>query len=310
MLKRIDRQQLRVGMFIEAFEGAAVDARFADRRFLLDKPADLKNLKTTTSGTVIINTARGSDVPGGDGVVLATEGSHAKTKRDVAILTKTLTKAGGLVRDVFETLRNGGAISVETVAPIVNQITEAMEHNPVIVINLTRLKTKDEATFIHSLAVCALMIRFARYMNFNAEMIRVLGMGGLLHDVGKTGIPADILMKPDALAGEEMTLMKSHPAIGYDILSRQDGIPAIVLDICLNHHERPNGSGYPAGLSGDQISVYTRMCSICDVYDALTSARPYKKPWTAMQAAAWMLEKQGFFDRDLLNQFLKGVMKL
>jgi putative nucleotidyltransferase with HDIG domain len=173
---------------------------------------------------------------------------------------------------------------------------------------MTRMKTKDEATFLHSLAVSALMIRLARHLKIDKFLVPVLGMGGLLHDIGKIGTPIEILTKTGALTDAEMEIIRLHPERGHHMLSRGKGMPEIVLDVCLHHHERLDGKGYPSGLRDGEISLYARMAAICDVYDALT-ARPYKKPWTASEAISWMLDTKGLFDRDVLREFIDGVIR-
>ena len=310
MLKRIEKNQLSVGMFIEGLEGSFLDTPFAGRRFLLESETDAKALKRSNLSGVFINTAKGLDVSAAGAVKRTNTNPDARNRRaDRAAAQAAISQSTTLLKGVFDSVRSGGSVSTETVAPIVGHITQSVDRSADILISMTRLKSRDEATFLHSIAVSALMVRFARYLKLDEETVGILGMSGLLHDIGKLAVPAELLTKDGALTDGEMMLMKDHPAEGHRMLSREGGIPEIVLDICLHHHERPDGKGYPFGLSGDALSPYVHMSTICDVYDAITSARPYKRAWSQREATAWMLERKGHFDRKLLLQFVNGVLQ-
>ncbi|WP_275791592.1 HD-GYP domain-containing protein [Pararhizobium gei] len=316
MLKRIGKDQLRIGMFIEALEGSWLDTPFAGHRYTLECEEEAARLRNSNVCGVFINTSRGLDVlpavaghsePDVPGQAVNT--SSASSARRIRILTADkIKRTSVLLKSIFDDVSAGAAVTVETVSPVIEEITQSLDVNPSILISMTRMKTKDEATFLHSLAVSALMIRLARHLKLDAALVPVLGMSGLLHDIGKIGMPIEILTKTGALTDAEMELIRRHPALGHHVLSRGKGMPDIVRDVCLHHHERLDGKGYPMGLLDGQISLYARMAAICDVYDALTSARPYKKPWTSLEAVSWMLDTKGAFDRPLLRDFIDGVI--
>src|SRR5690606_37008692 len=144
--------------------------------------------------------------------------------------------------------------------------------------------TADEYTYMHSVAVCALMAALARTLGLNEAEQREAATAGLLHDVGKMAIPIEILNKPGRLTDDEFRLIMTHPDAGYVMLMRGGLVPNVALDVCLHHHEKFDGSGYPHGLQGDGISLQARMGALCDVYDAVTSDRPYKKGWNPAEA--------------------------
>ncbi|MBO9171735.1 HD-GYP domain-containing protein [Rhizobium sp. L245/93] len=219
----------------------------------------------------------------------------------------TIMQTTELLRGVFDKAQISG-IAFEAVAPIVDILVKSITDDPNLLISMTRLKSKDDMTFLHSIAVSSLMIRLARYLKYDENTVHLLGIAGLLHDIGKIEIPLGILVKAGALDDSELKLMQQHPAIGHELLQRNGSMPDVVLDVCLHHHERLDGSGYPKGLMEDQISRHARIAAICDVYDALTSARPYRKPWSQGKAGAWMLDKVGVFDRKLLFKFLDGAL--
>jgi HD-GYP domain-containing protein (c-di-GMP phosphodiesterase class II) len=186
---------------------------------------------------------------------------------------------------------------------VLNQISSALAESPDAVLSLTRLKSMDHYTFLHSVSVAALLMRLYRHLKRDEAEVREIGMAGLLHDVGKLTVKRAILTKTAPLTEAECTVIRSHPERGRDILARSADIPQTVLDVCLLHHERIDGSGYPMGLAGEAIGFHARSAAICDVFDALTSVRPYKQAWSAETALMTMRRWAGAFDPDLLGAF-------
>ena len=179
---------------------------------------------------------------------------------------------------------------------------------PVEHLSIRYLEALDEASRLHSRSVSNLMRQLAICLGFDIATTEILALSGLLHDVGKLRIPLEILTKPHALTDAEMCTIKHHPSLGYNILSRGLRMPDIVLDVCIHHHERLDGTGYPFGLQDQNISIYARMATICDVFDALTTARPYKRAWSPREAVVWMRETTGMFDQPLLQRFAEDVV--
>ncbi len=228
-------------------------------------------------------------------------------KGQVAQALRTIKQSKPLINSIFAEARMGKSIPADTALQVVEDIATCMQENSRALIAVTRLKSKDEYTFLHSIAVTALMVHFGRALKFDESAIRVMAMGGLLHDVGKMRIPLEILNKAGRLTDEEMASIRRHPQYSRDIVARSGSMPETVLDICLHHHERPDGKGYPEGLSGTDITVPVRIAAICDVFDALTSHRAYKKAWPAREAAEFMLRQEGQFDRSLLKTFCSVI---
>lgn len=201
----------------------------------------------------------------------------------------------------------GKAIEAEAAAPLVEEISNSMLRNPGALVSIARLKTADDYTYLHSVAVCALMIALARQLGLDEQQTREAGMAGLLHDLGKAMIPAAVLNKPGKLTDAEFTVVKSHPEEGHKLLLAGNGASEIARDVCLHHHEKFDGSGYPAGLSGEAISLYARMGAVCDVYDAITSNRPYKAGWDPAESIRRMAEWKGHFDPAIFQAFVKSL---
>jgi putative nucleotidyltransferase with HDIG domain len=202
----------------------------------------------------------------------------------------------------------GKAVSAEAALPVVEEISSSVMRNPGAIISLARLKNKDDYTYMHSVAVCALMVALAKQLDLNEEETRQAGLAGLLHDIGKMAIPLDVLNKPGKLTDAEFDLVKSHPAEGHKMLLEGSGIGAIPLDVCLHHHEKTDGSGYPDKLPDQQITLHAKMGAVCDVYDAITSNRPYKNGWEPTESLRKMTEWcEGHFDKIIFQSFIRSI---
>ena len=217
-------------------------------------------------------------------------------------------RAYSVVRDIMQDGRMGKAVQVENVAALVDDITQSVVRNSGALLAMLRLKNRDDYTFMHCVSVGTLMVTFGRALGLRGEPLRQAGIGGFVHDVGKTFIPDAVLNKPGQLNDGEFRLIKRHPAMGHEILQRSSNVGAAPLDITLHHHERIDGKGYPEKLSGEGISQLARMATIVDVYDAITSERPYHHAITPTEALRKMLEwSSGHFDDVLLKKFIRCV---
>lgn len=210
------------------------------------------------------------------------------------------------VMAMYKDARLGKAIDPQTTLPLVNEIDLMVQRNSAAILSVARLKTHDDYTYMHSLAVCALMISLARQLNLDEEQVKLAGVGGLMHDLGKSLMPLEVLNKPGKLSDAEYNIMKKHPAAGAKLLENSGAAPEVV-DIALHHHEKINGLGYPNRLQGDEISLFSRMAAICDVYDAVTSERAYKQAWDPAGTIREMAQWEGHFDKQLFNAFVKMV---
>lgn len=291
-------------MFVEDLECAWEENPIRRRRFLLERPEQVDLLKRSNVKAVIINPTLGTDIGEASGIADHRTEAAVPLDQRFQVAATILASIQSTTTDLFNGVRQGDGVSMAQAAPVVREISRAMERDATVFFSVSRLKSKDETTFRHSIAVSALLVQFARYMKFDAETVQVFGTAGLLHDIGKMQIPDDVLQKQGSLTDAEFETIRSHPALGHAILSAQGDMPQLVLDICLHHHERIDGKGYPGGLSGDEIGMHVCMATICDVYEAITSVRPYKKAWSRADALAWMLERQGHFDRSLLRDFI------
>jgi HD-GYP domain-containing protein (c-di-GMP phosphodiesterase class II) len=148
------------------------------------------------------------------------------------------------------------------------------------------------------------MVALARRLGHDEAACREAGLAGLLHDLGKAVMPTAVLNKPGRLTDAEFAIMKTHPVRGHEMLAERGTAPAAALEVCLHHHERPDGRGYPHGLAGEQVTLLARMGAVCDVYDAITSNRPYKAGWDPAESIAQMASWKGQFDEGVFKAFV------
>jgi putative nucleotidyltransferase with HDIG domain len=328
MLKRVNRDQVRVGMYIHGLEGPWLSHPFWRRRFLLTNPDDVLALHASDVHGVIIDESKGDPLappaspvplpaqralkPGARRLphlpvkaVMTARPDPAVAERDRA--GKIAERSLKVMRSVFDGVRLGHAIRSADVLSVVDEISASVARDRSALIGIARMKSKDEYTYMHSVAVCALMVNLARELELDEAMVRDLGLAGLLHDIGKMEVPDALLNKAGRLSDAEFDVVRRHTVQGHALLSNGARVPAAALDICLHHHERIDGTGYPFGLSGDALSLHARMGAICDVYDALTSNRAYKAAGQPAQAVAAMHGWGGHFDPQLLFKFFRSI---
>jgi putative nucleotidyltransferase with HDIG domain len=229
-------------------------------------------------------------------------------------MQEELTQAASLwnnsreqVSSMFNEARMGKALDAEQCMPLVNDIAGSVYRNPGALVSLARLKTQDDYTYMHSVAVCALMVALGRELGLSETECREAGMAGLLHDLGKAQMPLEVLNKPGKLTDAEFTVMRSHPVRGHEMLLEGRGVTEPVLDVVLHHHERIDGTGYPHRLPEAQITRLSRMGAVCDVYDAITSNRPYKAGWDPGESIARMASWKGHFDPLVFQAFVRSL---
>lgn len=323
MLKKISVDQVRLGMHLHQFCGSWMDHPFWRTRFVIDDPEDLAQIRASAVHEVWIDASKGLDVESGETVAEEVEESEldamqaalpppskpqpASMEQEIQRAAKICAKSRQAVVSMFREARMGKAIDARNAVPLVDEITNSVMRNPGALISLARLKTADDYTYMHSVAVCALMISLARRLGLDEQQTREAGVAGLLHDLGKAMIPNKILNKPGHLTDEEFAIVKTHPVEGHKLLLDGSGVSAGVLDVCLHHHEKIDGSGYPEALKAEQISQMARMGAVCDVYDAITSNRPYKNGWDPAESLRKMAQWKGHFDEAVFQAFVRSL---
>jgi len=338
MLKPVPIGRVKPGMWFHRLGGSGCHHAFVKRGFRLEA-RDIEVLASGGIDELIIDTELGFDVedeataPEPDAVEPEPEPPSTAGVSGMAAapgptippppaaplvpreaMNEEIHKARQLYREgkekvisLFSDARLGRAIEPEAVMPLVEQISESVSRHPDALVSVVRLKSHDEYTYMHSVAVCALMVSLARRLGLPEDRVRDAGAAGMLHDLGKAAMPLEVLNKPGALTDDEFRVMKAHPTRGWEMLKTGGETPESVLDVVLHHHEKFDGTGYPHGLGGDGISLMARMGAVCDVYDAITSNRPYKKAWGPAESLQRMFTWKGHFDDVVLKSFIRSV---
>ena len=323
MLKKVLPHQLRCGMHLEKLYGPWVKHPFWRKSFLLTNPKDIKKILDSGVEQILIDTSKGLDVetkpekqkipppepsPASDQKTLKTSSNKQTSLTAERARAKLICdQSREAVESMFQEARMGNAISAETARALVDDISSSVMRNKEALISIARLKTRDDYTYMHSVAVCALMIAVAQELGLDEEQTNEAGVGGLMHDLGKGMMPLEILNKPGKLTDNEFRIMQTHPQKGHDLLLEAGTNSDATLDIILHHHEKVDGSGYPKGLRGEEITPLSRMSAICDVYDAITSNRPYKAGWDPAVSVKRMASWKGHFDEHMFKAFVKSI---
>ncbi len=338
MLKKIAVDDLRLGMHLHKLEGSWLQHPFWKTCFVLDDEDDLRRLRECGVAECWIDVSLGVDVEAPAAAAAAVAGSRRASANaddgDVALASprtevaaaippprpppvsmhaeiqraaEICGRARGAVMAMFDEARLGRTIDAERCLPVVDEISRSVMRKSGALISLARLKTQDTYSYLHSVAVCALMVALARQLDLTDDECRAAGVAGLMHDVGKAVMPSQILLKPGRLTDDELAVIRTHPQRGFELLEHAHLVDASTLDVVLHHHERFDGDGYPHRLAGDAITRFARMGAVCDVYDAITSNRPYKAGWDPAEAIARMATWKGQFDPAFFSAFVRSV---
>jgi len=326
MLKKITVEQLSVGMHLKEFCGSWMEHPFWRTGFVLVDPKDIETILASSIKEVWVDVSKGLDVPLGQNAISEAESEAqveeqlkqaVEEKRELAPVsmgleieraTKICFQSKQAVISMFQEARMGKAVDTGGARQLVEEISDSVARNPGALISLARLKTVDDYTYMHSVAVCAMMVGLAKQLGLEEHQIRLAGMAGLMHDLGKALMPMEVLNKPGKLTDAEFSIIKTHPVEGHRMLLTGRDVDPMVLDVCLHHHEKTDGSGYPKGLKSDEISLFAKMGAVCDVYDAITSNRPYKSGWDPAESLRKMAEwANGHFDPKVFQAFVKSL---
>ncbi|MEK7304043.1 MAG: HD-GYP domain-containing protein [Pseudomonadota bacterium] len=340
MKTKVDVHDLRKGMFVSELDRPWLGTPFLFQGFEIQTDEEMQQLRALCQYVYVLSgdelasrtahrTKPATAAPPAARIITKTTTAFAVTETssreiprsgmppsrytDLTPVEEELQQATEVERSARETIysilddaRLGRSVDTPRARKVVGQMTESIIRNPDALVWLTHLKKKHEYTALHSLRVCVLALALGRHLGYGPEKLNILGIGALLHDIGKLHVPIEILDKPEALTREEFEIMKLHVPNGLKILENAEGIPPAALEVVGRHHERYNGNGYAFGLSSDGIGEFGLVSAIVDTYDAITSDRSYHLSLSAADALKIIYEgRQKAYHPWLTEQFIQ-----
>ncbi|MGX0938053.1 cyclic di-GMP phosphodiesterase [Cupriavidus metallidurans] len=312
MLRRIKAEQLQVGMFVSRLGGPWINHPFWRSRFLVSSDEQIEQILAANVQDVWIDILKGRNLPMQGAPEVADSEADAQPESDFEDElehARELIKSGrAVIGSIFNDVRMGHALETNGALLLVDSASTSLSRHSQALLAMARLKAKDDYTYLHSYSVCALMIAVGRTLKLPDGEVRELGLAGLVHDIGKLTLPESLLMKAGDLSPAEYEQMRRHPSAGYRILNEARLYTNIPLDVCVHHHERVDGKGYPFGLFENEISVHAKIAAICDTYDSLTSPRPNHLAWSPARAMEYIAVRvDTLFDRRVFKAFTRTV---
>lgn len=324
-IKKISVEELTPGMYVHDLDCGWLQHPFLFNQFAVTDESVIERIVKAGIRNLYIDTERGDDVPYAptrqevSGHLDSQMRSLAEVRRDRVEKTISLAeerrRAASLYVDAAYTVQNvlvdaqwGHVSEIQRLEPVVERIVDSVFRHPDALIPLSRLKRPDNYTFEHAVASAGMMAAFGRNLKLDREKIHQIVMGAMLQDIGMTRVPGAIIGKTTRLSPNEVALVRGHVNHSHDMAQELAHLPEASLEVIAQHHERVDGSGYPFLLQGDQISVHGQMAAIVDVYDALTSQRPFQDPVAPTTALRKLFEwSQHHFDGALVQAFIRTV---
>lgn len=323
MRKRISIDRLKIGMKVEKLDRSWLATPFLRHRFTITSSVQIEQLHASGVQQLDIEIDDTDQDPSSVVPVMPTEAESSQPMarpanpepplvpfaEELPGARQVYRAAKLIIRQAMEDVRMGRALNMEAVSDVVGSMVDSILRSPDALTSLTRLKQFDEYTFFHSVNTSALALSVGRHLGYARTPLLQLGTGMLLHDIGKTLIPIEILNKPGRYQVDEFEIMKQHVMRGAEVLSNTTGLADVFLNPTLEHHERVDGTGYPHRRSKIDLSQFGLIAAIVDIYDAVTSDRCYHKgktPHDTLQML-YRLGSQGHVDGTLVQQFVQVV---
>jgi HD-GYP domain-containing protein (c-di-GMP phosphodiesterase class II) len=324
MIKRIPVSELRVGMYITDLNNDWIPHNTQRKRGVIKKDATIEKIRLMGVDFVYIDVSRGLDSQDSEPAQEVDRRNEAALQetgelgpgvfRKVSVAEEMVraqqihSQAQGLVGSFLNSVKIGKSIDIAPIHQLADELQSSVFRNANALSCLGRIREKDQYLLQHSVNLSVLMSLFGGYRKLSPDVLHQTIVGALLHDIGKVITPDEILHKPGRLTPEEFEVMKAHARHSRDILQGTEGIGELSIITAAEHHERLDGTGYPEGLKGEEISVYGRMVAIADVYDAITADRVYHKGMTPTQGLKKLLEwTNGHLDPALVKEFIRCV---
>jgi HD-GYP domain-containing protein (c-di-GMP phosphodiesterase class II) len=304
--KRIPVEELRFGMYVAELDRPWTDTPFLFQGFVLSTQKQLEVLKQYCR-SVVVDAERSEPGVAQAGATQA-YAEKASVAQELAPARAAYGSSRNLMHDVLASVRIGRSLDAKRIASAVSAMAESVLRNPDALLLLSQLRAKGEYNESHALDVSIYMITFGRFLELDPDRVELLGYLGLLQDVGKLRLPRHLLDRRGGLSAEELALAQRHVEYSVEILRGTPGLPAELPRLAALHHERHDGSGYPAGLRGGQIGLLGSIAAIVDTYDALTVQRPHADAVSPSAAISTLYKGRGtLFDAHLVEQFIRCI---
>ena len=329
MIKTISTEQLKPGMYIHELNCSWMKHPFTRNQFTITEKKDIKKVHDIGIKSLKIDTSKGLDIrkitseEHSDSVISSKEQPSEQRRSDSSLIKKGTKKnlqqirkkakdikslAVDAISNIMKDVKLGQQVELEQVNPVIDKMSESVLENHNALLGLSRIRSMDTYTFEHSVNIGVLMMSFCKSRGMSEQVIHEVGVGGLLHDIGKALTPPEILNKPGQLTDEEFVIMRHHVVDSHKILTNTPGISQNALDVAALHHEKYDGSGYPDRKKRDEISLIGQMSAIVDVYDALTADRCYHNGQNPSVVLKRMLSWTGsHFNPSLTQEFIYCV---
>ena len=322
--KKIPLEKLSIGMCVVGMDRSWIETPFLRHRVQITGAEQIEKLKGAGVRFVEVECderdapapepvsmvhASGSLPPEPAVTTAPAETPATSFDEELPISHQVYCQAKEIVHETMQNVKVGRAIDTEQVGSVVRGMVDSILRNPDALVSLSRLKSFDEYTFFHSVNTSVLAVALGRRLQLSRDALHLLGTGILLHDIGKTKIPLEILNKPGRFEPHEFEIMKQHALRGVEVLSSTSGFQDEVIRPALEHHERVDGTGYPYGRGRQELTQFGLISSVVDIYDAMTSDRCYHKaipPHRALQHL-YGLAQDGHLDMKLVQQFIQCI---
>ncbi|MFK8080921.1 MAG: HD-GYP domain-containing protein [Granulosicoccus sp.] len=312
--EKIDVKDLRVGMFVVELDKPWEESSFMFQGLEIQSPADVlavqkecKHVWVDYDEFTLQKNEKSAGLPAAPGVGFSQD-SGVLVEDEIDAATEVHTLASQAVSNLFEEIRLGAEIDGGKIKQAVNGCVDSILRNPDASVWLTRIQAKHQATAQHSLNVAALSIVMAKSLNMSNREMEDIGVCAMLHDVGKTSLPNELLEKTGPLTPEEREEMQRHARYGRDILLSTKSVMSGAADVAHSHHERPDGKGYPRKLTDDSIPLFAKIVAIAEAYDTMTINQPYRAACSPSDALQELYSQRGKqFDEDLVIRFIDAI---
>lgn len=308
--RQVDVSQLEIGMYVCEVDRPWRETPFLFQGFPLLTVQDIRAVQDCCQYVFIdeFQRVKVSLMPDSAGLGAADSHKRAPLSSEMQQARRNRDKSSAVLKEVFFDVQLGRGINTAACRETVSDNLQSLLRNESALLWLTRMKTQDEYTSQHCLSVSIMAMGFGHHLGLNNESLEQLGIAGLLHDVGKIRVDPQVLNKPGKLSAEEFEHIKQHATLGYKLLLSHRDLPSIAVDVAHGHHERLDGLGYPRGLGAAQIAYFTRIISIIDCFDAITSNRVYDRARTVKDAFKVLMDcRETHFDAELVMRFIEWL---